>query len=140
VWPCDLILASEDAYFRDPTVNFGIGGIPLPGHTWEYGPRLAKEMLFLGNRVPATRLFQMGMVNRIVPRDQLQGEALAVAREISAKPTAAVRNAKRVVNMTMDIIGQHYMANRFFELVDDLPVTQIGRRSSTDRWDPTPPK
>ena len=55
VFPCDLIFCSDDAFFRDPLVGVGgIGGIQAPIHTWLYGPRLAKEMLFSGMRLPAS--------------------------------------------------------------------------------------
>ena len=67
VFPCDLIFCSDDAFFRDPLVQMGVGGIQAPIHAWMYGPRLAKEMLFSGMRVPAERLHAMGAVNRIYP-------------------------------------------------------------------------
>src|SRR5690606_35707560 len=46
VWPCDLIVAAENARFSDPVVMMGIGGVEYHGHTWELGARKAKEMLF----------------------------------------------------------------------------------------------
>jgi enoyl-CoA hydratase/carnithine racemase len=47
-WPCDLIIAAENAKFSDPVVSMGIGGVEYHGHTWEWGARKAKEMLFTG--------------------------------------------------------------------------------------------
>ncbi|MDY6998582.1 MAG: enoyl-CoA hydratase-related protein, partial [Actinomycetota bacterium] len=44
-WPCDLIIAADDAQFSDPVVLMGIGGVEYHGHTWELGPRKAKEIL-----------------------------------------------------------------------------------------------
>ena len=67
VWPCDLVFCSEDAFFRDPTADMGIGGIQSHLHTWFYGPRLAKEMIYSGMRLPAQRLYQQGQVNRLYP-------------------------------------------------------------------------
>ncbi len=49
-WPCDLIVAAENAQFSDPVVLMGIGGVEYHGHTWELGPRKAKEILFTGPR------------------------------------------------------------------------------------------
>ena len=46
VWPCDLVFCTQDAFFRDPTATMGIGGIQSHLHTWFYGPRLAKEMIY----------------------------------------------------------------------------------------------
>ena len=125
VFPCDLIFCSDDAFFRDPLVQMGIGGIQAPVHTWLYGPRLAKEMLFSGMRLPADRLYAMGSVNRLYPRDALVGETLAFAEEIAKFDPLPLRQAKRAVNTTMDIMGQHYIANRFSELMDDAPQIRL---------------
>ncbi len=60
-WPCDLIVASEDASFSDPVVMMGIGGgVEYHGHTWELGPRKAKEILFTGRPVTAHEAEQTG--------------------------------------------------------------------------------
>jgi enoyl-CoA hydratase/carnithine racemase len=128
VFPCDLIFCSDDAFFRDPLAAVGgIGGIQAPIHTWLYGPRLAKEMLFSGMRLPATRLYALGTVNRLYPREALHEETLAFAREIAEVDPLALRQAKRAVNTTMDIQGQHYIRNRFAELMDASPRLDLGR-------------
>ncbi len=127
VFPCDLIFCSEDAFFRDPlAVVGGIGGIQAPIHTWMYGPRIAKEMLFSGMRLPAARLYAMGAVNRLYPRDTLHDETAAFAREIAQVDPLALRQAKRAVNTTMDVQGQHYIRNRFAELMDASPRLDLG--------------
>jgi len=56
VWPCDLIFCTEDAFFMDPTAQMSIGGIQSHLHTWFYGPRLAKEMIYSGIDRKSTRL------------------------------------------------------------------------------------
>ncbi len=47
-WPCDIIIAADNARFSDPVVMLGIGGVEYHGHTWELGPRKAKEMCRAG--------------------------------------------------------------------------------------------
>jgi enoyl-CoA hydratase/carnithine racemase len=122
VFPCDLILCTEDAFFRDPTAAMGIGGIQTHVHTWFYGPRLAKEMIYTGMRLPASRLYAMGMVNRLYPTvEQLHEGALTLAAEIADADQLALRQAKRASNITMDIMGMHYVTSRFDELMDDAP-------------------
>ena len=69
-WICDLIVAADDAFFADPVVRMGIPGVEYFAHPWVMGPRQAKEFLFLGERVDAARALQLGMVNRVVPRDR----------------------------------------------------------------------
>ena len=71
-WVCDLIVASDDAYFQDPVVRMGIPGVEYFAHAHELNPRIAKEFLFLGERMDAQRAYQMGMVNKVVPRAELE--------------------------------------------------------------------
>lgn len=130
VFPCDLLFCSEDAFFRDPlAVMGGIGGIQSPVHTWLYGPRLAKEMLFSGDRLPAARLYQSGSVNRLYPRNELHAATMAFAHEIANLDPLPLRQAKRSVNITMDIMGQHYIRSRFSELMDNTPSMHLGKSS-----------
>jgi enoyl-CoA hydratase len=132
VFPCDLLFCTEDAFFRDPLAQVGgIGGIQSPVHAWMYGPRLAKEMLFSGGRLPAARLYQTGAVNRLFATpEELRAGALEFAHEIAEVDPLALRQAKRSVNITMDIMGQHYIRHRFAELLDDAPVLKL--RPGTD--------
>lgn len=121
VWPCDIVFCTEDAFFRDPTVSMGIGGIQSHLHTWFYGPRLAKEMIYSGMRLPARRLYELGQVNRLYPdTETLHAAALAFAHEIAPGDPAALRQAKRAVDITMDIAGQHYVLSRMEELLDGV--------------------
>ena len=66
-WACDLILAAEDAFFADPVVKMGIPGVEYFAHAHVMGPRLAKEFLFLGERIGANRALAIGMINRVFP-------------------------------------------------------------------------
>ncbi|HEX5585795.1 MAG TPA: enoyl-CoA hydratase-related protein, partial [Acidimicrobiia bacterium] len=45
-WPCDLIIAADNAEFSDPTARMGLAGVEYMAHTWEFGARKAKELLF----------------------------------------------------------------------------------------------
>jgi enoyl-CoA hydratase len=104
-WPCDLIIAADNAKFSDPVVAMGIGGVEYHGHTWEFGPRLAKEVLFTGRSVTAEEALRVGMVNRVVPRDELDSATRELALQIAQKHPFALRMAKRAVNQTLDIQG-----------------------------------
>ncbi len=126
VWPCDLVFCTEDAFFMDPTVSMGIGGIQSHLHTWFYGPRLAKEMIYSGMRLPASRLYAMGQVNRMyADLDALHRDSLAFAHEIAQQDPAPLRQAKRAVDITMDIMGQHYVGTRMAELLDPIPPMRL---------------
>ena len=126
VWPCDLVFCTEDAFFMDPTATMGIGGIQSHLHTWFYGPRLAKEMIYGGIRLPASRLYAMGQVNRLYPDTAtLHAEALAFAHEIATRDPAPLRQAKYASDITMDIMGRHYVTSRMEELLDVMPPMNL---------------
>jgi enoyl-CoA hydratase len=118
VWPCDLIFCADDAFFRDPLPAMGMGGILAAIDTWLGGPRVAKEMAFSGMRVPAARLHQIGSVNRLYPTDRLWPETLAFALEVAGMDSDSLRRAKRGVNATTDLMGQHSVATRLTEQLD----------------------
>jgi enoyl-CoA hydratase len=104
-WVCDLIVAADDAFFADPVVRMGIPGVEYFAHPWVLGPRSAKEVLFTGGRFTAERAFQVGMVNRVVPRAELEAATFALAEEIAVMPPFGLALAKRAVNQCEDLMG-----------------------------------
>jgi enoyl-CoA hydratase len=104
-WVCDLIVAAQDAFFADPVVKMGIPGVEYFAHPWVMGPRFAKEFLFLGERVGAKRAYELGMVNRVVPRDELDSCALDLAERIGRMPRLGLALAKKAVNQAEDLMG-----------------------------------
>jgi enoyl-CoA hydratase len=104
-WACDLVVAADDAFFADPVVRMGIPGVEYFAHPFAVPSRIAKEMLFLGDRMSAERAYAVGMVNRVVPRDRLREETLAVAARIAQMPRFALALAKRAVNQAEDRMG-----------------------------------
>ena len=104
-WVSDLIVASEDAFFADPVVRMGIPGVEYFAHPWVLGPRAAKEVLFTGERFSAAQAKEWGMLNRVVPRDDLEAETLALAEKIAEMPTFGLALAKKAVNQAEDQMG-----------------------------------
>ena len=104
-WCCDLIVAADDAFFADPVVRMGIPGVEYFAHPWVLGPRFAKEVLFTGDRFSAERAYQVGMVNRVVPRAELATATFALAGQIAAMPAFGLALAKRAVNQCEDQMG-----------------------------------
>jgi enoyl-CoA hydratase/carnithine racemase len=115
-WPCDLIVAADDATFSDPVVNMGIGGVEYHGHTWELGARKAKELLFTCRAMTAQEAAQVGMVNRVVPLDELGDAVFELAAEIATKHPFALRQAKRAVNQTLDVQGFYAAVQSVFDI------------------------
>jgi enoyl-CoA hydratase len=104
-WPCDLIVAADNAQFSDPVGMMGIMGVEYHAHTWEFGARKAKEILFTGGFVSAEEARQTGMVNHVVPLDELCPFTMRLAHRIAQTDPWALRLAKRAVNQTLDTMG-----------------------------------
>jgi enoyl-CoA hydratase len=126
-WVCDLIVASDDAFFQDPVVRMGIPGVEYFAHPYELNPRIAKEFLFTGDRMGAERAYQMGMVNRVLKRDELEAGTYALAARIAQQPRMGLALTKQAVNHVEDLQGKrnameavfawHHFAHAHSELV-----------------------
>ena len=116
VWPMDLVVCSEDATFSDPVVAFGVNGHEYFTHPYEAGARLAKEMLFTGRAITAQEALQHGMVNKVVPRDELESATLEMAAHIAKRPMFGLTLAKQSVNNALDAMGQYTALQSAFGL------------------------
>jgi len=97
---CDLILAGEGAYFLLAFVNIGLvpdGGSSLFVPT-RVGMARASELSMLGERLPAERALEWGLINRVVPDDALAEEVAALAARLAAGPTRSYAGTKRQLN------------------------------------------
>ncbi len=115
-WPCDLIVAADNARFSDPVVRMGIGGVEYHAHTWEVGARKAKEMLFTAQPITAQEALELGMVNRVVPLDDLLSETMDLAGQIAEMHPFALAQAKRAVNQTLDVQGFYSALQSVFDI------------------------
>jgi len=128
-WVCDLIIASEDAFFQDPVGRMGIPGVEYFAHAFELPPRVAKEFLLLGERMPAARAYQFGMVNRIVPRSELESATAAIAAELATRPRLGNWLIKQAINHVEDLRGKRtamdavYHMHHFAHAQNDLTST-----------------
>jgi enoyl-CoA hydratase len=100
---CDIIIASEKAKFGQPEVNIGI--IPGGGATQRL-PRLigvckAKELIYTGDIINAEQADRLGLINRVVPMDELMPAARELAKRIASKSAAALKLAKTAINRSM---------------------------------------
>ena len=105
-WICDLIVASDDAFFQDPVLTMGFPGVEYFAHVHELNVRLAKEFLFLGDRMTAQRAYEIGMINRVVARDQLEEEVTAIASRIVQQPRLGLQLTKQACNHIEDLQGK----------------------------------
>jgi enoyl-CoA hydratase len=127
-WVCDLIIASDDAFFQDPVVRMGIPGVEYFAHAFELHPRVAKEFLFLGERLPAQRAYEIGMVNRIFPREELEAGTRAIAEKVAQMPRLGLALTKQAVNHVEDLRGKRsamdavYHMHHFAHAQNDLTM------------------
>jgi enoyl-CoA hydratase/carnithine racemase len=99
---CDIRFCSDDARFRFPGAGYGlvVAAAHLPA---AIGQAQAKDLIFTGRTIGAAEAAQLGLVNRSVPRDELEALAIDYVRVIAANSPSAVRHAKRVINLaTLD--------------------------------------
>lgn len=102
---CDFIIASEKAKFGLPEVGLGL----MPGHggtqrmARAVGKPKAKELIFTAKMISAPEAYELGLVNRVVPADQLMDEVKTIAKTIASKGQVAVKLAKAVVNAGYDV-------------------------------------
>ncbi|MDF0528365.1 enoyl-CoA hydratase family protein [Tsukamurella sp. 8F] len=93
----DIVVASDDAYIAVPEIDRGALGVGT--HLARLVPQhLMRALYFTGRRITAAELARHGSVLEVVPRDRLDGAALAVAREIAAKDPRVLRAAKEALN------------------------------------------
>lgn len=115
-WTADLIVASDDAFFADPVVRMGIPGVEYFAHPWVMGCRAAREFLYTGDRMGAQRAYEVGMVNKVVARDDLESETMALADKIAQMPRLGLALTKRAVNQCEDQMGMRAGMDSVFGL------------------------
>jgi len=98
----DIIYAADTAKLSIPEVKLGLvgGAVNIPRII---GKNKAKELLFTGRTIMAEEAFAMGLVNKVVTSEQLIPSVLELAEEIARNAPLAVRQAKKIVNMGMEV-------------------------------------
>ena len=121
---CDMTIASDDAIFGEPELKFG-AGIVVMILPWLVGPKRAKEIILAGiDRLDAQEALNIGLINRVVPAAQLEAAALSLARHIAVIDPDLVRQTKRAINRTFEIMG---LTEALHEALDiDLAIEGAG--------------
>lgn len=130
---CDLVVASDDAFFSDPVCHtLGAAAVEVLIHPWVMGARRAKELLFTGGRLSAQEALAIGMVNRVVSRDELAQATDAMAEQIARCDPFALKLVKRSINRGLDMQGLRSALNAHFD-THQLSHTSEGFRRSRER-------
>lgn len=115
-WVCDLIIASDDAFFQDPVVQMGFPGVEYFAHPYELNVRQAKEFLLLGERWSAERVLAAGMINKVVPREELEASVADWAERIASRPRLALSLTKQACNHVEDLQGKRSAMDGVFAM------------------------
>ena len=121
---CDLIVASDDASFQNPVLRMTGAAVEILIEPWEMPPRKAKEFLLTAQTISAADAERLGMVNRVVPRDDLAATVQEMAEAIALVPPATAAVVKRSINKTLELMGQkdswdyHFMAHHWMHNTD----------------------
>jgi enoyl-CoA hydratase len=102
---CDVTVAGEGAVFGEPELRFGAGIVVLL-LPWLVGPKRAKHLLFTGeDAIDARRAEALGLVNEVVPDGEVLDRALAVAASLTRIDPMVLRQTKRAINRSYEIMG-----------------------------------
>ena len=130
---CDIIIASDDAIFGDTHARLGV--VPGGGNT-QLLPRLvgimkAKELLFTGNFISSHEALNIGLINKVVPRDRLESAAQEMAENILSCEQTSVRKIKRMIHQGMKDLEEGLT----FESLESINwVKQMEKRGVKQFW------
>ena len=130
---CDLAVASNDAVFGQPEIRFG-STVVAQVMPWLIGARRAKELIMTGHdRLEAAEAQQIGLVNRVVPREDLEAETMRLAGELALVDPVAMTLTKRAINRSWEAAGFRQALIEGVELGAEIESARVPEREEFDR-------
>jgi len=129
----DIVFMAESAHLADPHVLMGLVAADGGPISWPLmiSLQLAKEYALTGDRIPAKRAAEIGLVNHVCPDDEVVDQAMACARRIAKLPRRAVEDTRRILNVHLD---RAVLATLDFALsAEDRSFTSPELRANLDR-------
>lgn len=130
---CDVAVASDDALFGEPEIRFGSGVVTMV-MPWLAGARKAKELLLTGeDRISAKEALRIGLVNRVVPRDRLEEETLALARQMAVLDPVSLSLTKKAINRSLEAAGFREALEANVDLDAIIEAAEVPERREFNR-------
>ena len=101
---CDLIVTADDARFGEPEIRYGSGPVALL-MPFLLGEKKTNELLFTGDTVDAAEAHRIGLVNRVVPGDELEQAVAELVRKIAPTPLTTLRLTKLALTRAYEAMG-----------------------------------
>jgi enoyl-CoA hydratase/carnithine racemase len=136
---CDLVVASENAWFSLPEVKLGIGVVPFVQSLWTLPQHVLMELLLTGEPLSAKRAYEVGFVNRLFAAEDLIPGAIALGEIISANAPLAVTAGKAMVYKGIEAMGNPQaleVARKLFLVVDGSEDALEGFRARAEHRSP----
>ena len=112
---CDLIVATADARFGEPEIRFGSGPVTLL-MPFVLGQKKTNELLFTGDSIDATDAERLGLVNRVVPGEELEAAVAELVRRIAPTPLPVLRLTKIALTRAYEAMGLRQAVSSNLEL------------------------
>jgi len=127
---CDFTIASEQAIFGEPEIQFGSAStfVLMP---WAIGMKKARQVLLTGDRVNAVEAERIGLVTTVVPHDKLDEEVMALAKKLVKIPVPAMRLNKEAVNRSYEIAG---LREALLAGQDIFSIVHMSQTSETEEF------
>jgi enoyl-CoA hydratase len=129
---CDLIVATEDARFGEPEIRYGSGPVTLL-MPFVLGQKVTNELLFTGEAIDAERAERLGLVNRVVPADELDAAVDSLVRAIAPTPLAVLRLTKIALTRAYEAMGLREAVNANLDLSAVLNAADTPEQREFDR-------
>ncbi|WP_087558162.1 enoyl-CoA hydratase/isomerase family protein [Rhodococcus sp. NCIMB 12038] len=107
---CDIIVAAEDAKFGEPEIQYGSGPVTLL-MPFILGQKKTNELLFTGDKIGAEEALSLGLINKVVPRDELESAARELALRIAPTPLPILQLTKQALNRAYEAKGLRTAVN-----------------------------
>jgi len=126
---CDLTIAAEGTLFGEPEILFSQVG-PAVLMPFIIGHKRARELIYFGDKIDAKRAYEIGMVNRVVPPDELAATTMKYAKRLALIAPEALVAAKLAVNRGLDAAGFHNALNAGLDVLSPLyaATTEVGKK------------